>query len=58
MITIKMTTSHPKAVELARRLMASKRETQAEMREYRKTAEYRAMIEDLRRRNAEEKANG
>lgn len=53
MITIKMTTSHPKAVELARRLMASKRETQVEMREYRKTAEYKARVEELKKKNAE-----
>jgi hypothetical protein len=58
MITIKMTTSHPKAVELARRLMASKRETQAEMREYAKTPEFRQRLDELRKKNAEEKNNG
>ncbi len=52
MITLKMTTSHPKAVELARRLMASKRETQAEMREFAKTPEFRQAMEDLRKKNA------
>jgi hypothetical protein len=58
MITIKMTTSHPKAVELARRLMASKRETQAEMREYAKTPEFRLRLEELRKKNEEAKNNG
>jgi hypothetical protein len=58
MITIKMTTSHPKAVELARRLMASKRETQAEMREFAKTPEFRQAMEDLRKKNEEAKNNG
>lgn len=52
MITIKMTTSHPKAVELARRLMASKREAQNEIREFAKTPEFRQAMEDLRKKNA------
>jgi hypothetical protein len=52
MITIKMTTSSPKAIELAKRLMASKRETQEEMRAFRKTPEYRQRLEELKKRNA------
>ena len=53
MITISMKTSSPKAIELAKKLLASKKETEEEMREYRKTPEYKAMIEDLKRKNKE-----
>jgi hypothetical protein len=55
MITIKMTTSSPKAIELAKRLLASKKETQAEMRAFAKTPEFRQRLEELKRRNAEDK---
>lgn len=48
-----MKTSSPKAIELAKKLLASKKETEEEMREYRKTPEYKAMIEDLKRKNKE-----
>jgi hypothetical protein len=58
MITIKMTTSSPKAIELAKRLMASKRETQEEMRAFRKTPEYRQRLEELKKRNATNNQKG
>lgn len=53
-----MTTSSPKAIELAKRLLESKKETQREMREYRKTPEYRQRLEELRRKNAESNQQG
>lgn len=56
MITITMKTSSPKAIELAKKLLASKQETEAEMLEYRKTPEYKARVEELKRKNLE-KAN-
>jgi hypothetical protein len=53
MITISMTTSSPKAIELAKKLLASKKETENEMREYRKTPEYQQRLAELMRKKAE-----
>ena len=53
MITITMETSSPKAIALAKRLLASKKETQKEMRAYRKTPEYKSMLEELKRKRKE-----
>ena len=52
MITISFKTSSPKAVAFAQKLMASKRETQKEMREsYKNNPEIRNAIQELRKRN-------
>ena len=53
MITITMETSSPKAIALAKRLLASKKETEMEMRAYRKTPEYKERVAELRRKNEE-----
>ena len=58
MIIISFKTSTPKAIAFARKLIGSKRETQKEMRElYKNNPEIRNTIEELKRRNAEEKTN-
>ena len=53
MITITMETSSPKAIALAKRLLASKKELQKEIRAHAKTPEFKQAIEELRKRNAE-----
>lgn len=57
MITIGFKTSSPKAITFARKLMESKRETQEEIRQDFKSSEFQKTIEELKRRNAEEKTN-
>jgi hypothetical protein len=57
MITITMTTSSPKAIELAKKMLASKKETEKEMRAYRKTPEYKLRVEELMKK-IDEKNNG
>lgn len=58
MITISFKTSSPKAIAFARKLMESKREMQKEMREsYKNNPEIRNAIEELKKRNAEQKTN-
>ena len=51
MITITMETSSPKAIALAKRLLASKKETQREIRAYAKTPEYQKRLEELRKKD-------
>ena len=53
MITITMETSSPRAIALAKRLLASKKEMQEEIRAHAKTPEFKKAIEELRKRNAE-----
>lgn len=57
MITISFKTSSLKAIAFARKLMESKRETQEEIRQDFKSPEFQKAIEELKRRNAEEKTN-
>ena len=46
-----METSSPKAIALAKRLLASKKETQREIRAYAKTPEYQKRLEELRKKD-------
>ncbi len=57
MITISFKTSSLKAIAFARKLMESKRETQEEIRQDFKSSEFQKVIEELKRRNTEEKTN-
>ncbi len=54
MITISFKTSSPKAIAFAQKLMASKREIQAEMRRDFKNPEFQKVMEELRKKNAEQ----
>jgi hypothetical protein len=56
MLTITMRTSSSKAIELAKKMLASKKQTDDEMQEYRKTPAYKARVKELMQKNAE-KAN-
>jgi hypothetical protein len=53
MIVVSMKTSSPRAVGWAKRMMESKRQTQAEMREEFKTPEVQAIVAELRRKRLE-----
>ena len=53
MIVIKMETSSPRAVAWAKKMMESKRQIQAEMREEFKTPEVQAIVAELRRKRLE-----
>jgi hypothetical protein len=53
MIVVSMKTSSPRAVAWAKRMMESKRQTQAEMREEWKTPEVQAIVAELRRKRLE-----
>lgn len=55
MITISFKTSSPKAIAFARKLMASKREIQEEIRQDFKNPEFQKAIEELKKKNAEQK---
>jgi hypothetical protein len=55
MIVIKMETSSPRAVAWAKKMMESKRQIQAEMREEWKTPEVQAIVAELRRKRLEKK---
>lgn len=54
MIVIKMETSSPRAVAWAKKMMESKRQIQAEMREEWKTPEVQAIVAELKRKMREE----
>ncbi len=59
MIVISMKTSSPRAVAWAKKMMESKRQIQAEMREEWKTPEVQAIVAELKRKMREKKeSNG
>jgi hypothetical protein len=53
MIVVSMKTSSPRAVAWAKKMMESKRQTQAEMREELKSPEVRAIFAELKRKKLE-----
>jgi hypothetical protein len=55
MIVVSMKTSSPRAVAWAKKMMESKRQTQAEIREELKSAEVRAIFAELKRKKLEKK---
>jgi hypothetical protein len=53
MIVVSMKTSSPRAVAWAKKMMESKRQTQAEIREELKSPEVRAIFAELKRKKLE-----
>ncbi len=51
MITVSIETSSPKAIDFARKLMASKRQSQKEMQAFAKTSEFQDIITELEKKN-------
>lgn len=53
MVVISMKTSSPRAIAWAKKMMESKRQIQAEMREEFKTPKVQAIVAELRRKRLE-----